>query len=127
MKNKGKLTGLYDLSGKELNTKMHDTLLEQQMYKESKMMSGKMCKTNKEKFEEHYKCFDDCIRYNPCPICNKCLDKASHLYEKCGECLIPRCLHKFKDKNFMIKRKNFKIKPNKEIIDMIKKLEGVKE
>lgn len=66
-----------------------------------------MC--NKDKFEEIEPNFNTCTNYNPCPICGKCMNKASHLYVKCSNCLIPTCLHNFENKNLMLKRKNFTV------------------
>lgn len=48
-----------------------------------------------------------CPRYHPCPICYKCLNKASHLYLKCQVCRIPPDGHKEKDREWMIRRENF--------------------
>lgn len=48
-----------------------------------------------------------CPRYHPCPICYKCLNKASHLYLKCQVCRIPPDGHKESDRQFMIRRENF--------------------
>lgn len=79
-------------------------------------------KTNKEVFEESNVCFTKCPRYNPCPICNKCENKASHLYVKCGICEIPMCTHKYKDRENMIKRENNTINVTKETIDKIKEI-----
>ena len=47
-----------------------------------------------------------CSRYYPCPICYKCMEKASHLFVKCQHCNIPPCAHKDSDREFMIRRKN---------------------
>lgn len=122
MDKKGTITGMYDLKGQNLSTKMKDVLLDQQFYKEMKMRTPNNSKTNKERFEEHPECFTECIRYSPCPICNKCLNKGSHLYEKCGECLIPRCNHKFTDKLFLIRRTNFRIHPDDNVKQNIREL-----
>lgn len=62
---------------------------------------------NKELFSEGEPKFHTCPRYNPCPICDKCMNKASHLYKECEECRIPICVHKYSDKDKMIKRRNF--------------------
>lgn len=48
-----------------------------------------------------------CPRYQPCPICYKCMVKASHLYLKCQSCPIPICGHTEKERELMIRRENF--------------------
>lgn len=72
---------------------------------------------NKDMFEKYEKNFFTCLRYNPCPICDKCLNKASHLYVKCQICQIPICTHTYKDKEKMIKRKNFRHIVTEEVYD----------
>jgi hypothetical protein len=62
---------------------------------------------------------EGCPRYQPCPICRKCGNKASHLFEKCGLCGIPLCLHTDKQKNMMIKRGNFSVIISKEAMDSL--------
>ena len=54
--------------------------------------------------------FYTCRQYDPCPICRKCLNKASNLYVKCENCKIPICSHTYEAKDKMIKRKNFEIR-----------------
>lgn len=102
------LKGLYDMAGKDMN----DNGLSWQDEKELKKMandSKKFMARNKDIFEEGEPKFKTCTRYNPCPICDKCLNKASHLYVECQECQIPICTHTYKDKVFMIRRDNFKL------------------
>lgn len=48
-----------------------------------------------------------CPRYDPCPICRKCMNKSSALYIACQYCKIPTCSHSYKQKDTMILRKNF--------------------
>jgi hypothetical protein len=48
-----------------------------------------------------------CMRYKPCPICFKCMHKASHLYVKCQNCSVPLCVHSEKERAAMIRRENF--------------------
>lgn len=48
-----------------------------------------------------------CPRYDPCPICYKCRQKASHLFIKCQICRIPVDGHRERDREFMIRRENF--------------------
>ena len=58
-------------------------------------------------FEEKEPKAKTCPRYNPCPICSKCMNKASHLYVACQICNIPICSHTYKNREDMIKRDNF--------------------
>jgi len=60
-----------------------------------------------------------CPRYLPCPICRKCGNKASHLFEKCALCGIPLCIHTDKQKNMMIKRRNFALLIPQEAMDLL--------
>ena len=48
-----------------------------------------------------------CPRYDPCPICYKCRNRAAHLFVKCQICRIPADAHTERDRNFMIRRENF--------------------
>lgn len=48
-----------------------------------------------------------CPRYNPCPICFKCMAKASHLFVKCQNCAVPLCHHTETEREAMIRRENF--------------------
>jgi hypothetical protein len=74
-------------------------------------------------FEEHEPKFKTCPRYNPCPICDKCMNKASHLYVACQTCKITICSHTYIDKERMIKPKNFAIPVDKETYEAIEALD----
>lgn len=50
-----------------------------------------------------------CAMYEPCPICFKCMNKASHLYLRCQNCEVQFCGHSHKQRSFMIRRENFAI------------------
>jgi len=54
----------------------------------------------------------DCINYRPCPLCDRCLNEAAHLYYKCRSCIfsLNKCKHSDKDIALMIKRENFVLK-----------------
>ena len=116
-----RITGLYDMAGFE--KKDNNMIIQEQRLAKAIKDNMKNYKTNKEIFDEMDNCFTKCPRYDPCPICNKCKNKASHLYVKCEVCQIPICVHKYKDKEFMIRRDNFKIPVSKETINKIKKVE----
>ena len=60
-----------------------------------------------------------CPRYLPCPICRKCCNKASHLFEKCAGCAIPLCIHSDRERNLMIKRRNFAFNISKDAMDAL--------
>lgn len=79
-------------------------------------------RSNKDKFMEGEPKFETCSLYEPCPICNKCLHKASHLYVRCETCKIPICTHKYKDREFMIRRDNFKLNVPNEVKDALREL-----
>lgn len=79
-------------------------------------------KTNKEIFSEEEPKVHTCSMYNPCAICYKCQNKASHLYVRCQSCKIPICTHKYKDREFMIKRDNFRIEVTDEVKQELKEL-----
>lgn len=51
-----------------------------------------------------------CAMYDPCPICFKCQNKASHLYERCINCAVQFCGHNHKQRSMIIRRENFAIK-----------------
>ena len=88
------------------------------------LKNQKLGSRNKIVFEQMEPKFKTCPRYNPCPICDKCMNKASHLYVACQTCNIPICSHTWEDRNNMIKRKNFATEVNDEIYKEIEKLEG---
>lgn len=79
---------------------------------------------NKTVFESTEKKFYTCPRYNPCPICDKCMNKASHLYVSCQTCTIPICSHTYADREHMIKRKNFVRFVSPEVMEAIKELDS---
>lgn len=114
-----RLKGLYDMKGFE--NKDNNLIIQEQQFAKSVKENMKNCKTNKQIFSENKNCFTKCPRYDPCPICNKCLNKASHLYVKCAVCEIPICVHKYKDKEYMIRRDNFAINVSKDTMEEIKK------
>lgn len=114
-----KLEGLYDMVG--FKPEEENKFEEQKFAKHMQETQGNV-RRNKEMFEESKSCFTKCIRYNPCPICDKCQNKASHLYVKCQLCEIPICVHKYKDRDFMIKRKNFEIHVSKETMVELNRL-----
>ena len=77
---------------------------------------------NKEIFRNHESNFYTCKRYNPCQICDKCLNKASHIYVKCQTCNIPICTHTYENRKTMIKRRNFRLPVSKDVYRKLEKL-----
>lgn len=84
----------------------------------------KLGRRNKDIFEQGEPKFKTCPRYDPCPICDKCRAKASHLYKACETCNIPICSHTYADREKMIKRNNFTQIVTPEVMNAIKKLGG---
>ena len=82
----------------------------------------KLGRRNRDVFEQGEPKFKTCPRYDPCPICDKCRAKASHLYKACETCNIPICSHTYADREKMIKRNNFTQFVSSEIMDAIRKL-----
>lgn len=63
-----------------------------------------------------------CAMYEPCPLCFKCMNKATHLYARCVTCPLEFCGHNHKQRSFMIRRENFGIKVSKETYAKIKRV-----
>ena len=84
----------------------------------------KLGRRNRDVFEQGEPKFKTCPRYDPCPICDKCMAKASHLYKACETCNIPICSHTYADREKMIKRNNFAITVEHETMQAIKKIGG---
>lgn len=113
------LKGMYDMVGYKPT---QSDKLDEQKFKKAMDSNKNLCKRNRDKFEENDKCFMDCIRYSPCPICDKCLNKASHLYIKCQTCELPICTHKYNDRKLMIRRSNFKLKVSDTTFNELRKM-----
>ena len=117
------LKGLYDMVGYKPEKKSMGEIIEEQKFrKHMEQNSNNFCKRNRDKFAEEDDCYLNCPRYNPCPICDKCQNKASNLYVKCQVCKIPMCIHKYSDRKFMIRRNNFRIRPDESIKRNLKEL-----
>lgn len=112
---------LYDIAHKEGEEEGLSTLDEQKLRRELEG-NKKLMARNSEIFSQEPR-FHTCKMYNPCPICDKCLNKASHLYVKCQNCKIPICVHQYKDREKMIKRKNFRIPVPQDTYNMLLELE----
>lgn len=86
------------------------------------LKNQKLGSPNKIVFEQNERKFKTCPRYNPCPICDKCMNKASHLYVSCQTCQIPICSHTYADREKMIKRENFAIPVDNDTFQVIEAL-----
>lgn len=97
---------MYDMAGatdEEGLSKLDEQKLRKQLENDNKMFSR-----NKDVFSKEEPRFHTCSLYNPCPICDKCMNKASHLYIRCQSCQIPICIHTYENRKKMIKRYNFR-------------------
>ena len=98
---------LYDIA--ESDNEEGQRIFDEQKLKKYLDGNNKLFRNNKDVFLKMEPKAKTCKMYSPCPICSKCVNKASHLYVKCQTCQIPICVHKHKDKEKMIKRRNFRI------------------
>ncbi len=87
------------------------------------LKNQKLGSPNRIVFENTEPKFKTCPRYNPCPICDKCMNKASHLYVACQTCKIPICSHTYADKVKMIKRENVTVPVDDETFKVIEALD----
>lgn len=112
------IKGMYDMANSNNNelSKFEEQKLLKQISNNKKLFAK-----NKDLFAEE-KRLTGCSMYYPCPICDKCLNKASHLYVRCENCGIPICVHTNKDKMTLIKRKNFKIKVSEKTFNILRNL-----
>jgi len=112
--------GLYDMA----QTKDNDGLSKLDEQKLRRVLEGnkKLGARNAVMFEEGEPKFNSCEMYDPCPICDKCRNKASHIHVKCQSCLIPICTHTYKDRAQMIRRENFKLNVDDTVKDELKRM-----
>jgi hypothetical protein len=118
----GFLQGLYD-AAKGLPDENGIPKFDEQKLRRKLKNNDRLGARNKTVYERYEPKFKTCPRYNPCPICDKCLNKASHLYVSCQTCQIPICAHTFEDKQKMIKRDNFIEFVDKNTMNFIKELD----
>lgn len=114
-----RLKGLYDMANSKDGTL---SKFEEQKLRKEVMNNKRLFAQNKNLFAEDESKYFTCSLYEPCRICSKCLNKASHLYVRCQTCQIPICTHKHKDRITMIKRKNFEIKVSEKTLKELKRL-----
>ena len=118
------LQGLYEMAKSDSNV---DPITGVPKFDEQKLRRNleanrKLGRRNRDVFEQGEPKFKTCPRYDPCPICDKCRAKASHLYKACETCNIPICSHTYADREKMIKRNNFTQFVSSEVMDAIRKL-----
>lgn len=92
-------TGISELDEKKLRRELE------------KSQDKNLLRKNKDLYLEASPRIETCTRYSGCPICDKCKNKASHLYIACQKCIIPNCTHDYKTIKKMIVRRNFIVKP----------------
>lgn len=97
--------------------------MDEQKLRRALKQNDKLGKRNRDNYEAGESKFKTCPRYDPCPICDKCRNKASHLYVACQTCKIPICSHTYADRDKMIKRKNFEIIVPEEVMNIIKEID----
>ena len=119
------LQGLYEMAKSDSNI---DPITGVPKFDEQKLRRNleanrKLGRRNRDVFEQGEPKFKTCPRYDPCPICDKCRAKASHLYKACETCNIPICSHTYADREKMIKRNNFTQIVTPEVMAAIKELE----
>ena len=122
----GTIQALYDMAKSEHSVDPATGLpkFDEQRLRRELAMNDKLGRRNRDIFDKNEPKYHTCPRYNPCSICDKCQNKASHLYVACQNCQIPICAHTYQDREKMIKPKNFTIFTSKEVMDAIKKLDA---
>ena len=120
------IEGLYDMAKSDTQVDPITGIpkMDEQKLRRALNQNNKLGRRNRDNFEAGESKFKTCPRYDPCPICDKCRNKASHLYVACQTCKIPICSHTYSDRDKMIKRKNFEITVTDEIIKKIKQIDS---
>lgn len=111
---------LYDIADTKNDQGM--SKFDEQKLRKALEGNNKLLSRNKKAFEENEPKFHSCNLYDPCPLCDKCRNKASHLYVRCQTCEIPICVHTHKDKEKMLKRNNFSAKVSDETYNIISEI-----
>lgn len=103
------IQGLYDMakSDSQIDPVTGIPKMDEQKLRRALDQNNKLGRRNRDNYAEGEPKFGTCPRYDPCPICDKCRNKASHLYVACQTCKIPICSHTYTDRENMIKRNNF--------------------
>lgn len=116
------IQGLYDMakSDSQVDPLTGIPKMDEQKLRRALQNNNRLGSRNRDMFERGEPKFKSCPRYDPCPICDKCRAKASHLYKSCEHCKIPICSHTYQDREKMIRRNNFTILVNDDIMNIIK-------
>ena len=119
------IQGLYEMakSDNQIDPVTGVPKMDEQKLRRALEQNANLGKRNKDNYEAGEPKFKSCPRYDPCPICDKCRAKASHLYVACQTCKIPICSHTYADRDKMIKRKNFEMKVSKEVMDAVMEID----
>ena len=119
------IEGLYDMakSDSQIDPVTGIPKMDEQKLRRALEKNQRLGRRNRDNYEAGEPKFKTCPRYDPCPICDKCRAKSSHLYKSCETCKIPICSHTYQDRENMIKRKNFVINVAPEVMDIIKKID----
>jgi len=119
------IQGLYDMakSDSQVDPLTGIPKMDEQKLRRALDQNSKLGRRNRDNYEAGETKFKTCPRYDPCPICDKCRAKASHLYVACQTCKIPICSHTYQDRERMIKRKNFEIPVTEETMNMIREID----
>ena len=120
------IEGLYDMAKSDTQVDPITGIpkMDEQKLRRALSQNNKLGRRNRDNFEAGESKFKTCPRYDPCPICDKCRNKASHLYVACQTCKIPICSHTYSDRDKMIKRKNFEITVTDEVMKKIKQIDS---
>lgn len=115
------IQGLYEMakSDNQIDPVTGVPKMDEQKLRRALEQNNKLGRRNRDNYEEGEPKFKSCPRYDPCPICDKCRAKASHLYVACQTCKIPICSHTYEDRDKMIKRQNFEIKVSEEVMNAV--------
>ena len=118
------LQGLYEMAKSDSSVDPITGVpkFDEQKLRRNLKANRKLGRRNRDVFEQGEPKFKTCPRYDPCPICDKCRAKASHLYKACETCNIPICSHTYADREKMIKRNNFTQIVTPEVMAAIKEL-----
>jgi len=119
MAENGLIKGLYDMAGKTDDNGI--TQFDEQKLRKELAGNKTLFARNEDLFAEEPKS-RTCSMYDPCRICSKCLNKASHLYVRCQTCKIPICVHTYKNRTTLIRRENFSIAVSPEIKQIIRQV-----
>lgn len=121
MANNNFIQGLYEMakSDSQVDPITGIPKMDEQKLRRALEQNQKLGRRNRDNYEAGEPKFKSCPRYDPCPICDKCRAKASHLYVSCQTCKIPICSHTYDDRDKMIKRENFVIKVSEEVMNTV--------